>query len=754
MGLLAGHYLKSKTDIALFLAVIIISEIIIIRFNRMKVFFVLSIFTVLGMILAFKSITPKSEIAERFVRNGVEVYVEGIVSDEYISENGYQVMNLRKANIYTDNANTNDKFNITAVCEKGVNIENGMTVKIKGVIEKGDEAPFPGMFSQSNYMYYNGYDYSIFGDTFEITSKNIQKDFYWYIENLRYCVNEKIDTILPVREGGILKAMITGEKRYIDEYYTDIFKKAGISHILAVSGLHMSVVSGFIYFLFSVIFRLSRRISSLITIPFIIMFMIFCGCTPSVVRACIMSIIILIGNIIREESDILNSVAVAALIILIVSPESLYSISFQLSFMAAIGIGMGNEISERFDNINSFVKSVAFISMGANIMTLPLCMYYFYGVSIASLFLNIIVIPVAGIIVIMGFISVITSFLIHSLGVFLAGTVFVLINFIKLLAAMTENSKYLYIETGSINIIAVLLFYITFIWIFVFIDKKYIRCLSFVTALLFSFIINYDYIFKKNELAFIDVGKGNSAVYTTYDGFTAVVDGGGHFLDFGNNTGVNDVIPYLEYKGEDSVDVLFISNMNEYNAKGAIEIIENFNVKNVIIPKFDFAKTGIYTRLVESTFERNIPLYEVSFGDSINLNNKAEFEILYPFLDYQIYDGNENHSSIVMKFKDRENTILFTGDIEKSDQNLILSKNIDLKSDIVKIPAYTDFIDDFVKDVSPDIGIISSNEDISNNIKDVLDKCHIKYYNTSVNKSLVVELYSDFYKIKPVIETE
>lgn len=754
LGLLAGHYLNEKSGIVLFFLIILISEAVIMKFNKLKIFFIFTIISIVGFCFATYDKKPISSTCEEFCKNETEVYIEGVVKSIYVSENGYSIIELNTNKIYNDKIIDESSMDITVVYDKITDITHGMKIKVYGVLEKGENSNFSGMFSESNYMYYKGIEYKVYAETLEVISYDIIKSFDYYIVEFREFVNNRIDNILPLREGGILKAMITGEKNYIDDYYSDIFQKAGISHILAVSGLHMSVVSGFIYFIFYKIMKLRKRTASIVTIPFIILFAFFCGCTPSVVRACIMTVIILFGNIIREESDLLNSVGIAALIILLVSPESLYSIGFQLSFLAITGVGAGIELSNKFDNINKIVRSVLFVSMGAYIMTVPLCMYYFYGVSIIGIILNIIVIPIAGFIVILGMIAVALSFINISAGIFFSGSVFIFINLTENIAAITEKSNYMYIATGSIDIISVLLFYIAITISYIFIKTKYFKYIAIIFSILFCISVNMDYILKRNTITFLNVGEGDSAVYNTYDGFTAVIDGGGHFMDFGSNTAINNIIPYLEYKGIKNVDILFISNTLEKNCKGAIELIENFDVSAVVMSDYNFARTGMYTRLIESINERNIPLYKMSSSDVININENINFEILYPVSENYIYDGNEYHGSIVMKLNDRDNSILFTGNIDDKDENIILSHN-NIKADIIKIQNNDNsFTENFVKNIDVEYAISSSKEYISNKIKNILDKYAIKYYNTSVNKDITIYLHKNYYKIIPAIETE
>ena len=756
-GLILGQCLDDKIAIILFITIVLISEIILMKINSLKMIFFFTMIFILGLFLSFNIGIPKNKEIEKLVYANKEIEILGVIKDLYISKNGYNIINLETNKIMDNKKEFDDNLNISIVSENNLNLKVGMTINIKGKLKKGKDANFKGMFSEKNYMIAKNIDYNIFVKEYDINivSKNIKKDFNYYIYNFRDIVNKQIDKLLPLREAGIIKAMITGEKRYIDDYYKEIFKRGGISHILAISGLHISIISGFIFMVFNNYLKLSKKISSILIIPFILLFMIFCGLSPSVVRASIMTIVVLFGNIINQESDMLNSVGISGFLILLFSPESIYDIGFQFSFAAVIGISFSIEFSENFDNINNFIKNFVFISMGAYIMTLPLCMYYFYGVSISSILLNILVIPICGIIIIISLVSVLMSLIFKELGIFLIGSVFLLIQIIKFFVEFINRIDFMYIETGNINLISIIFFYLIFIWYYLFMKRtKYLKYFSVVFALAFSFSININNIFKINEITFIDT-NGNSAIYRTYDGFTAVIDAGGDFKDFGKSTGHNDIIPYLNYKGIKSIDLLFFSNMNISNAKGGIELLKDFEVKNIVIPKYDIARSGIYMKLIELANKKDIKIYEVSNGDIIKISEDINFEILYPFDNNQIYLGNENHSSIVMKLNDRNNKILFTGNIELEDQYMLLNEN--MKSNIFKIP--NDILDEnFVKNILSDnvcaIYVSDEKENIPYKIKNLLEKYNIKYYNTSVNSHINVYLYKNYYNIRPLIEME
>ena len=141
--------------------------------------------------------------------------------------------------------------------------------------------------------------------------------------------------VLPGEEGALLAALCLGDRSGVTRETLDAFARSGISHILVVSGLHLSLIAGAVLALLRFC---GRRSAALLTVPVVVLFMLFIGGTPSVVRAGVMCLVWLTGRLLRQRADALNSLGLAALCLLLYDPYTLFSAGFQLSFAATVGV--------------------------------------------------------------------------------------------------------------------------------------------------------------------------------------------------------------------------------------------------------------------------------------------------------------------------------------------------------------------------------------------------------------------------------
>lgn len=212
---------------------------------------------------------------------------------------------------------------------------------------------------------------------------------------------------LPAEQGDLLAAMCFGDKQRVSQRWQTAFSRSGIAHLLAVSGLHLSVVSGAILLLFA---RLGRRISAMLTMSAVLLFMWLIGDTPSVIRAGVMVLVLLTGRVLRQRADSLNSLGLAAVLLLSYNPYMLFSVGFQLSFAATVGVltlsprlaGEVTEPREGWQRITRAIRNSVAVCVGATLPTLPLVCYYFGGFPLTTVLTNLAVVPVSGALLLLG----------------------------------------------------------------------------------------------------------------------------------------------------------------------------------------------------------------------------------------------------------------------------------------------------------------------------------------------------------------
>lgn len=433
-----------------------------------------------------------------------------------------------------------------------------------------------------NYM---GFDYSnylktkkIFGtvnlkeEDVEIISHDNSNIILRKIYKLRNLMKTKIEKLLPKETSGLCLGMLIGETSGIEENMQENFRDSNLSHILAVSGANVSYIIVSITYIFNKMY-LRKRLSKIISIILLILFMLLTGCTSSVNRACIMAILMLIAELLYRKSDVYNNLAISALILLIINPYSLLDIGFQLSYMGTIGIVFLHDKIGSFIKINNKIVKYFFemiaVTTCANLAIIPIMMFHFNTISLTFYFSNIIVGPILGIVVIIGFIMFFISLIFTPISSLIAIVLNLMLKFIIKIAEITANMPF-----SKITIITPSFFFII-VWYIIIISisykqkvkifyhknnkliKKIVSCIL-IIVLIVNLIIKVD---KKLEIHFVDVGQGDACLIITPLNKKILIDGGGS--EFGSfNVGEKTLLPYLLDRRINKLDYIIISHFD------------------------------------------------------------------------------------------------------------------------------------------------------------------------------------------------
>jgi len=271
----------------------------------------------------------------------------------------------------------------------------------------------PGGFDYNKYMAFKQVWGNAYTSSKKLTTRASAKNFKKQLSSVRGKISNLINQSSDGDANAILNALILGSRQQISKPLRDAFNRAGISHILAISGLHIGIVASFAFFLFTWLLSRfnpflwhawTRKGAAVLSLIPIIIYGIMAGMSPSTQRAVIMVGVFLLTFLIEREHDLINTVSIAALIILIISPPALFSISFQLSFVAVLSIIYGIsricQSKKRPENIASrLLKTIVtfiIVSGLAIIGTAPLTMFYFNQISLAGIFSNLIFVPLIG----------------------------------------------------------------------------------------------------------------------------------------------------------------------------------------------------------------------------------------------------------------------------------------------------------------------------------------------------------------------
>lgn len=519
--------------------------------------------------------------------------------------------------------NINEKENYRNICllikiKKNKNTENKK-------LKYGDMIFISGLFEHATTRRnYKGFDYSQYLKTkniygickTDVNSLKVLKENSCFVTNmwinkLRNALKNNLRTLLPSDTASIAIALFLGDSSLIEDTQKQTFSNASLSHVLAISGMHVTyVIVGCSW----ILNRFDKRKSKYVFIVFLIFFAQLVGGSPSVIRAVIMSSIMIASKIFYRKSDVINNISISCFIILIINPYNILNLGFQLSFLGTLGIVLFNKkIEEYLDDLHfdkyklsnknkkhnksetinknkkhnknkstnlKKLKSLIITSISANILILPILIYNFNIFSVTFLFSNILISPILGIIFLIGYITVIISVASIKIAIPFAKFLNILIKIFNYIAIFSSNIEITRVLVTTPNIITVVLYYIAIIYFFYYRSKvinninykmcKRIIVIFSIVVILAKFIPIYNNNFK---IFFIDVGQGDSTLIITKANKTILIDGGGSEIgDY--NVGEKVLVPYLLNRKIKNIDYMIFSHFDSDHC-GRIIICNN-----------------------------------------------------------------------------------------------------------------------------------------------------------------------------------
>ncbi len=486
--------------------------------------------------------------------------------------------------------------------------------------------------------------------------------------------------------------------------------------IIVVSGMNVAFIIFPLAFLFKKA-HLKRITSNLMIIAFLFLFLLITGFSPSVTRAAIMAVLVLAAQIIMRDSDVLTCVAISAIILLLYNPFMLFDIGFQLSYAATLSIILFYKSMKEFfteKHIPGFVSDILAVTISAQIGVVPITAYYFNKISIISIVSNLLVVPIVEVVTVLGFCMAILGRISIYLSQIVGYLNYLLLSFILFVTKVSAQIPFAVIKIITPSIFIILIYYL-FVIITYF--KKsmdlfkihYKKCV-FILALSLIVVIAAWFIPKGMKVTFIDVGEGDSTLIRTSRGKVVLIDGGGSFsrTDSDSNAGNLIVMPLLLDYNISKIDLVIATHGHDDHIKGLEPILEEFNVGSLMLPESN--QENKFKKIINYAKMKKVPVFTCKGGDSINIDGETYMKVLSPNVNHIPQNSPLNNGSLVLKLQYRKISILFVGDIEKEIEDSILSENIYLKSDILKIAHHgsknssnTEFIDC----VKPSVAVIS-----------------------------------------------
>lgn len=596
----------------------------------------------------------------------------------------------------------------------------GNKIFLTGTYQKGREKRNPGEYDYNKFLKSKGITglfISYDSDSVKIIDQN-KNTFKSILFKTRKSIDKVIHDLHQPQTAGLLRGLILADRSEIDFETKNDFINSGVIHILAVSGLHV----GYVLIIFILIFgRLGIYPRSILTIIGLILFMLITGVPPSVFRATLMAIIIIIAFLSNRSTNIINSISIAAVIILIFNPSEIYNPGFQLSFAAVLSIALlYPSIQKSVYRLKLNKKWLEYIllflgvSLSAQIGTIPFTLSYFSKLSLIALLTNLIVIPAVGVIIGIAFITLLVGSFSYSIAIYFASANDLITKLMTDLIGYSGKLSFSFLWVRNYSLYDSLIFYFVLILLFITlkrIDKYYFKIISVIIAVIgIVFLSRLDdkklLSDDKLNVLMIDVGQGDSFLIKFPNGKTALIDAGeaNPFIDNGERI----IIPLLDYLGVDKIDYGFISHLDLDHYGGFVSLLYHNRIGEIFRPKPDSSDKSIRLEKYLDKLKIKRTSYHL---DSLKLGNTIL--AIYNDASNTIFDNlSSNDKSGFMKIIYGRTSFLFVGDAEIPAERYYLQKfKKEIDADVLKVGHHgskTGSTEEFLNAVSPKIALVSA----------------------------------------------
>ncbi len=526
------------------------------------------------------------------------------------------------------------------------------------------------------------------------------------IYSLRDYLCKKCDRFFSADVSAFVKAVLLGESSMLPTDIKNDITRSGISHITSVSGLHLSLIMVILnFFLAAVGFKKYK--CSIIIIPVLnilcgVFVAIITGLSPSVSRAALMLVISNISFLLQREKDSVNSLSFAVLILLIINPFALYDVRLVLSATAVLGIVLvAPKITPVISRIikNTRISKLLSITLAAQIISLPITVLYFNTVSVVSVITNMIIVPLMFPFMSLGVLFFAIPF--DSISHFLSGGIWLITQIIfktsHLFSALPFAQAEVDFNTfAKVSVMIVILLTATIIIVK---NKSTLkRCIAVALscAVMLTMCVRLQ---KGITITPINTGRGECSLIQIEKKINILVDCG-NSLNY--ESGSSAIKRYLTKAGIGKVDYIILSTLTEINTGTFAALTDKIKTGAVIIPEYLSQENNhLAERVFAAASDCGASVFMMDKGDSFSLCENAKINVLAP--DGAVLGCN---GDMVFRINYGDRSILFTGNIDTFEKQLLLRSGSNLKADIIKLSdggEYTWVDDTFTDAVNPQV---------------------------------------------------
>ena len=760
LGIFAVDYVKIPLPVlyGIFLGFLVITGVLYYKNKRITVVVILFVFFLAGMIRCMQAdfIAP-NDVSQLIGKSG---YIQGEVVEipqvRELAEDKVSVryiISVANAQVEGKSISASGKLKVSAMQDKDHPIAgDNDKIALYGEVKALHGYQNPGSLDTVAMLNRQGIraDCRAGKNTVEIIEQG-KNFFLQWIEKSRQSVQKLMEKAMPPADASALFAMLFGGYEGIKPELLAAFTATGIVHILSVSGSHVSLLAGTVHIVGKALRFPPWCIAGMVIVA-IAMYAVFSGFTSPVVRSALMGMLAFIALAFNREKDARYSLALTALAILAVTPRLIFDISFELSFMATVGLlYIAPEIKQGLVKLPRFIAENLAITIAAQVSVIPFIAWYFNNVSVSSLLANLVAVPLIEWTIIGGLAAVLIGVIFPFGGQILFVACSLMIGFVYFITQHIAAIPFgvLYLPSGGL--FCGIVYYLLLFWLCGYHAEKIpslrscwqtkrnvMQIAGICILLLWG---SQFFVTQPLRVHFIDVGQGDSILLTTPHGKAVLFDTGGvrrEFSDF--DIGKRVVEPYLRHYGVRELACLCLTHAHEDHAGGAGSLLKDFPVEHVIVGRenrSEYAKTLGYSLEKCNAF---ITAYD---GQQI-LVDGVKIEVFLPDEVATMKTGNE--LSNVFRISYGDFSVLITGDLDSEGEQELIKKH-KLNSSILKVGHHgsrTSSSEAFLQAVQPLYAIISvgfhnSFGHPNPQVLGRLNQCGIKTLRTDQDGAILIE---------------
>lgn len=793
-GFVAGEVIGRFANLAVVIIIVIGMLILIGGFSNktirnsipfrveFSVWYIIGFIFMCGGIISGELCKTSDQLSEYI--NNEECIVIGKINNIENGTYGPVVM-ITSVNIYNKDFSCNKKVEIRVTNVECDDFKIGNIIKIQGILSNLKKPTNYGEFNSELFYKSKNVDFMFKAEKSEVVSEDINV-FKEFLKKIKRKFIVIYHNILPEKEANIIIAMLLGDKAGLDGRINRLYQKAGISHVISISGLHMALIGG-------TIFKLLRKtglpysVAGIIGITFIITYGMLVGLAGATLRAVIMLSIAIFADMLGRTYDMPTAMALSAFIMLFFNGYRLTDAGFLLSFGAILAIGfvypelkeVVKDLKKFFENRNkkkiltdkkkqriviSKIIDGFLISIATQIITTPIVMYFYYQIPISGIITNMIIIPLMSILMPLAILGGVFGCISSRFAYIIVYPCYLILKFTEKICLFMTSLPGSMITTGCPTLTEIIAYYICVTGILILLHYKKYRYIPIIFGIGLSVTLMKT---RNLKIVMMDVGQGDGIYINTPSDKNILIDGGSS-----SNLSVGQyvIVPTLRYYGVKTIDYAVVSHGDSDHISGLVYILENYDdvdieIKYIILPDID-GKNGQTPKIYEdSSYNKIINLAKIHgvqivyFGRGDNLIiDKVKMECLHP---NGVYVGEDRNSySTVMKLEYENFKMMFTGDVNLSGEEEFINKWE--QYDILKIAHHgssTSSGEEFLNVIQPKYALISCGLNNSyghphKELLDRLDNINADTHITKDNGAILIKVKEEGYYITDYLENE